>query len=157
MFLGKYANDDAFNSKKLRNVHNTPTREYNCAGYALGIFSWYCPDDEIHSWSWSIKGRKRAYMKTAVQKMLTEFPNLRLIKKVKQCEKNEYIIAFRLADDDFHFMKRGQNKVWYEKCGSGDIHQVPQERVFSREWNGRYKGKIVLFAMKVTNCLQIEG
>ena len=160
MFFGKYANDDAFNTKNRRNVRNTITREYNCAGYALGTFSWYCPDEEGeygYGWNWSLKGRKRKYMKNAIEKMLAEFPNLRRINTVKQCGVNEYVIAFRLAENDFHFMKRGQNGVWYEKCGCGSIHRVPQEDVFARNWRGRYTGKIVLFAMKVTNCLQLEG
>lgn len=159
MFSGRYANEDAFNILNRRNVGNTPIREYNCAGYALGTYSWYCPDEENekHGWDWNIKGRKRKYLKTAIEKMLCEFPNLRRIKSVKDCGVNEYVIAFRLADDDFHYMKRGQNGVWYEKCGNGSIHRVPQTDVFVRTWHGRYKGKIVLFAMKVTNCLQIEG
>ena len=43
---------DPFNFLRNRNVRNTEKRTYNCGGYALGTFSWYCPhraeDDLTH-------------------------------------------------------------------------------------------------------------
>ena len=44
--------DDDFNINRKRNTRNTSKRLYNCAGYALGTFSWYCPhstEDERNS------------------------------------------------------------------------------------------------------------
>lgn len=34
---------DPFNFLRNRNVRNTEKITYNCGGYALGTFSWYCP------------------------------------------------------------------------------------------------------------------
>lgn len=143
-----YATNDPFNLNNTRNTRNTEQRDYNCAGYALGTFSWYCPDDEEHSPFWTLHGRTREYRVSAIQKMLDEFPNLRLIKNIDECADNEYVIAFRLAKDDFHYIKRGFNKVWYHKRGGGRIERISQDEVFDKTWCGRYKGKITLFAMR---------
>ena len=50
MFRNYYLNDDPFNKNNNRNLRNTPRRHFNCGGYALGTFSWYCPhspEDEL--------------------------------------------------------------------------------------------------------------
>ena len=46
MFRSFYLQDDPFNKNNKRNVRNTERNTYNCGGYALGTFSWYCPHDE---------------------------------------------------------------------------------------------------------------
>ena len=37
---------DPFNFLRNRNVRNTEKRTYNCGGYALDTFSWYCPTEQ---------------------------------------------------------------------------------------------------------------
>ena len=41
---------DYLNSNNYRNINNTSITLYNCGGYALNTFNWYCPrntlDDE---------------------------------------------------------------------------------------------------------------
>ena len=44
-------NRDLFNNERARNIHNTDTYFYNCAGYALGTFSWYQPYDDYDIFS----------------------------------------------------------------------------------------------------------
>lgn len=144
-----YETNDPFNLNNTRNALNTETRDYNCAGFALGTFSWYCPDEEEHNERWTLRRRIRKYRANAIQKMLDEFPNLRLIKKVDECANNEYVIAFRLADNDFHYIKRGLDNVWYHKRGICSIERISQEEVFGKTWYDRYKGKITLFAMRI--------
>ena len=36
--------EDFFNWRGLRNEDNTDRWDYNCAGFALGTFSWYEPE-----------------------------------------------------------------------------------------------------------------
>lgn len=36
---------DSFNKQRVRAQNNTYFRNYNCGGFALGTFSWYCPYD----------------------------------------------------------------------------------------------------------------
>ena len=152
-----FSNTDPLNELHKRNVQNTSIYDYNCAGYALGTFSWYCPSDCTHDDD-QVRGRTRQYRLQAIKIMLRDFPNLRLIKKVKDATPNEIVIAFRVAKHDFHYMKRGRNGVWYEKCGNGNIVRRTVEEVFDKHsWHYRYKGPIVLFAMLDYNRLQVEG
>ena len=43
---------DPLNNQKTRNIKNSNRYNYNCGGYALETFSWYCPhtkqDDRLH-------------------------------------------------------------------------------------------------------------
>ena len=113
---------DGFNRYSNRNMRNTPKWKYNCAGYALGIFSWYCPyDAEVghHFGDYDMTDefsplRSQALMECITQ-MLADFDDLRVIHSLKELEENEYAIAFRLSWDDFHYMRRADNGHWYEK------------------------------------------
>jgi hypothetical protein len=144
MFHFGYENDDPFNIAKERNTRNTDRGEYNCGGYALGCYSWYCP----------FSHQVRDFEKN-VKQILKDFPNARLIDNTQDLMPNEYMVAFRLSRDDFHFMKRGKNGVWREKRGSqSEIRIVPKSVVFGEVWspdrydNG-YQGEIAFFAVKV--------
>lgn len=167
MVFGRYKYDDALNLKGLRNSANTDIDDYNCGGYALGTYSWYCPydrkwADRFNTKYLPLKNHKREFMRLATQIILKDFPNVRTIRLPDEATPNERVIALRLADNDFHFMYRGLNKVWYHKIGGTELQRVSKEQVFAKAWNDyfgapAYKGKIVFFAMKVTNCSQIEG
>ena len=144
MFFHGYENDDPFNIAKERNTKNTNREEYNCGGYALGCYSWYCP----------FTHQVRDFEKN-VNQILKDFSNVRLINNTQDLMPNEYMIAFRLSQDDFHFMKRSKNGVWREKRGSQfEIRVVPKSVVFGEVWspdrydNG-YRGEIAFFAVKV--------
>lgn len=144
MFYHSYENDDPFNMAKERNIRNTDREEYNCGGYALGCYSWYCP----------FAHQVRDFEKN-VNQILKDFSNARLIDDIQDLMPNEYMVAFRLSLDDFHFMKRSKNGVWREKRGSqSEIRIVPKSVVFGEVWsphrydNG-YRGKIAFFAVKV--------
>ena len=144
MFYHGYENDDPFNITKERNTRNTDREEYNCGGYALGCYSWYCP----------FTHQVRDFEKN-VNQILKDFPNVRLINNTQDLMPNEYMIAFRLSQDDFHFMKRSKNGVWREKRGSQpEIRIVPKSVVFGEVWspdrydNG-YRGEIAFFAVKM--------
>ena len=106
MFYHYYENDDPFNIAKERNTMNTDRGEYNCGGYALGCYSWYCP----------FAHQVRDFEKN-VNQILKDFRNTRLVDNIQDLMPNEYMIAFRLSSDDFHFMKRAKNGVWREKRG----------------------------------------
>ena len=144
MFYHSYENDDPFNMAKERNIRNTDREEYNCGGYALGCYSWYCP----------FAHQVRDFEKN-VNQILKDFSNARLIDDIQDLMPNEYMVAFRLSPDDFHFMKRSKNGVWREKRGSqSEIRIVPKSVVFGEVWsphrydNG-YRGKIAFFAVKL--------
>ena len=105
---------DFFNKLGTRNAQNTRVFEYNCGGYALNTFSWYCPhnigSDRYYS-SYTEKGMQKT-TQNAVAFMLKEFSDLRVIKDIKELAQDEYAIAFRIGGvngvHDFHFMKRAK-------------------------------------------------
>lgn len=137
----RWRGEDKLNSKQTRNSRNTTNIEYNCAGYALGSFNWYCP----------INDDRRACKQTGdiemfVNQILQDFPNIRVIKQLSDLNKNEYAIAFRLADNDFHFIKRNKSGKWFAKMGGSNIKQYTKDEVFSEKWDEKYDSEIVLFA-----------
>ena len=153
-------------NKENRNTKNTHISEYNCGGYALGTFNWYCPYDSNHKdrvcTSFFGMMSKEETLDYMVQFMLEDFKDeLRLINSVKELNKNEYAIAFRIGYCDFHFIKRGRNGVWYHKMGNNNIERFPKERVFADSWSGgdKYDSRVVLFAMqeKVEKVSLIEN
>lgn len=143
MFTGYYRHSDPYNYNKERNIKNSDKYEYNCAGYALNCFSWYCPfsfhEDDV--------------LKCA-ERILQDFPNTRIIHSKKELLPNEYLIAFRTSKTDFHFMRRGKNGVWHHKRGRNpNIFTIKEKDVFSKIWpsnlsDGGYASEIVLFAIK---------
>ena len=152
---------DYLNESGSRSVETVNVREYNCGGYALNTFTWYRPHkrkyvvygDEYEELT--EKDIKETYS-YCISVMLKDFPSLRVIKNIKELQKNEYAIAFRIGGlgngvDDFHFMKRAKNGHWTHKMGQGNIERIKKEEVFAEIWQapfGDYKGKIILFAKK---------
>lgn len=148
---------DLFNKENRRNLKNTDKGIYNCGGYALGTFSWYCPhNEEDEDWwffDYSFEDEFEAYEKTmyCVAKMILDFEGrLRLVRSLDKVHKDERVIAFRLSSDgDFHYVKKMGNGRWYHKRGACRwIDRMTEEEVFETDWCDRYDGPIVLLAMK---------
>lgn len=148
-----YNNDDPFNHNNMRNVKNTDKFTYNCGGYALGTFSWYCPlePDEFDTFD----GDETECLQACTDAILSDFPDLFLIDEYDMiypkysCRKYE-IIAFRISyHDDFHFWKLGRNNMWFDKMGRANwIDHHSYNDVFADTWNGRYDSEIIFFGRK---------
>ena len=144
---------DELNFNGFRNIRNTRKDYYNCGGYALGTYSWYCPNDDgwdssMYDDSYTMEERTQF----AVDYMLKDFCDLRVIKTLEEVTENEYAIAFRIGEDDFHYMVKKGNQ-WYSKAGaSSKIDKIPQKVVFSKEWRLgftiTYNGPLILFAKR---------
>lgn len=152
-----FMSEDAFNLRNRRNTKNTNKRKYNCAGYALGTYSWYCPnseeDDGWFGYDYSFDNREEAWQKTmyAVANMMVDFGGrLRVIQALTDVRKGEYIIAFRLsADGDFHYVKKAHNHHWFHKRGASlSIDRMTEFEVLHTNWCNRYNGPIILMAMQ---------
>ena len=159
-----FEDEDAMNLKGLRNQRNTNQWDYNCGGYALGTFSWYCPcEDEENNGDYfgdelgngfSVE-KLESRTQDCINKMLNDFDNLRVINSIEELQKNELAVAFRISGvvDDFHFMLRKRNGQWFEKNGGGSIHRVEKDYALNQTWHGNfftsYYGRIVLFARKI--------
>lgn len=147
-------NSDLFNVQRKRNINNTERHLYNCAGYALETFSWYCPNEEDWEY-WGYEGdlsSARMFAKTfeTVQFMLKDFKGrLRLIGSVDEVQENEYAIAYRISsDDDFHFMKKMANGWHHKRGNSPSIYIESEDYVLNEIWCDRYNGPIALMAMR---------
>ena len=149
-----YQHSDPFNLNRKRSTRNTNKRTYNCAGYALGTYSWYCPHDgeKDHIHDYSFDTVEEAWQETlmAVAHMVRDFPTLRVIKQVGEATRKERVIAFRLSSDgDFHYLKRAHNNRWYHKRGSKNcIEHMTDYEAMNMDWCDRYDGPIVLMAIE---------
>ena len=147
-----YGYEDELNLNGFRNIRNTDKEFYNCGGYALGTYSWYCPHDIGDSTMYDDYFTMEERTQFAIDYMLNDFCDLRVIKTLEEVTEKEYAIAFRLAKNDFHYMiKKG--KQWYSKEGDSPIiKKVPQEIVLGKAWfvdyDIIYDGPLVLFAKR---------
>ena len=142
---------DPYNNEG-RNSKNTRLSEYNCGGYALSTYNWFCPNTNAEKYyNMDIEERVNYSVRYIIRFFGKE--KIRVIHSIEEKTSTEYIIAFRVGDEDFHFMKRGDNGVWYHKPGSNTIRRIKKEEVFAEKWYSprgwtTYNSKIVLFAMQ---------
>lgn len=153
---------DRLNSKRLREMKNTPRTEFNCGGYALDTFSWYQPFSRNDGMLDNVIERFDDFedaLNYTVEYMLKEFKGkLRLINNLNELQENEEAVAYRIEEDtwgaDFHYVRRKRNGSWYGKLGACPIiHRYTEEEVFDYEseaWCfGRYNSEMILFALIV--------
>lgn len=138
---------DFFNLEHKRNRFNTSLRNYNCGGYALGIYVWYQFEDYFDTvWEVGVEEMTRL----CVNAILHDFPTMRVINDLHELQKNERAIAFRICENDFHFMMRHKNGHWSHKPGRTFIRSITKAEVFNPEgWDLShiYDGPLVLLAM----------
>lgn len=177
--------DDFFNAYKTRNCENTDEDDYNCAGYALNTFSWYTPfkgdsDEEMLNIHCLIEDgmSKEAIYELKLEeyslKMLSDFPNLRLLTSPTDVKENERLIYFKIfyevysidfldflgmeeedyndGDEihmDFHY-RFYEDGHWHEKCGSTYLRTCDNE--MTSVWDcgcNQYDSRTVYFALEV--------
>lgn len=146
---------DPFNKLQNRNIKNTPRGDYNCGGYALGTFSWYCPypsdmaNEMIDGWyEESEAWEKTMYM---VSNMIVDFGGrVRMLYHKDQLEHNERLVLFRISSDgDFHYVVNKYNGYYHKRGACPSIETMTEEEVFETNWCwGRYDGPIVMLAVK---------
>lgn len=148
---------DELNLERVRNLRNTIKNRYNCGGYALENFAWYCPysakQDSNRKTPFHMANDSDELATMCVDNMIKEYNGkLRVINNVTELKPNEYAIAFKatLERNDFHFAKLGRNGVWYHKRGSySRIEIMSKEELYGETWCcGKYDSKLTLLAMK---------
>lgn len=158
------SNDDVYND------------EFNCMGFALGTYEWdqiedygYNPyfDDEpefaeeevldlaigdvceLSDYGYIIDLDER-------EPIAVHYPHIRYMGIYNKNEKdfveklnpNEYLVAMRLAEDDFHFARRMENGSWYHKPGYTAIRKMEETELSdASNWCNRYYGDIAMFAI----------
>ena len=167
--------EDFFNEKCTRNESNTDDYDYNCGGYALKTFSWYCPyefDEDTHpydsnlDWMESLLYQNGLTIEEAteeilwgnVNKMLEDFAEkLRVVQKDEHLKADEELIAYRLSvmkdekwveEMDFHYAVFREGK-WKHKLGRDKIRPF---KFTEESWETSYfiyNSPIVYLAHKI--------
>lgn len=148
--------EDLLNENGSRNEKNTKKDLYNCGGYALGIFNWYCPHDEddIDNFFGPFPRADMTVeekLEFTLNYMLSEFKDLRVIKGIEELEQDEYAIAYKIGYHDFHFAKRLDDGTWLHKPGGLGIRKMEKEELMSDVWvsgSTQYDSRTVFLAKK---------
>ena len=110
---------------------------YNCGGFALGTFDWYCP------YVWRNGQYDWAQMFEECCEEMTDNFDLTPIRDPSTVPVDKKVIGFRFAIDedadedadvddvviDFHFILR-EDGVWYHKPGSNRICILPESEIY---------------------------
>lgn len=156
--------EDYLNSKKTRNSENTYLEDYNCGGYALGTYSWYCPYERT---DYFVESRFINYCEQGFSsaEIYSLFANM-FKKRMKEdfgeslISLNEpeevynfsgaQLIAFKFLFEpcekdftnehsvhfDFHYrICDPLVGIWYEKCGSNDIRELDFYENLDDDWD----------------------
>lgn len=68
---------------------------------------------------------------------------------LKRLKKGEYLVAMRLAEDDYHFARRMEDGSWWHKPGGWEIRKMYDNDLYDMEnWCDRYYGNIAMFAVR---------
>lgn len=172
-FCGVWRDKDPYNSRNERNQYNTSIDDYNCAGFALRTYSWYCPNHfPLRDMFEMLFEEGCVDFGTAtdrvtdvlVNTMLKDFSGrLRVVQRVEEVRANEELIAFRVAanydeidydpdyaDYDFHY-RVFRDQRWQEKNGDSDIHSC-ESPLGHEYWDAGwiiYNGPMVLLALNL--------
>ena len=176
-FTGPWGRKDPYNSERRRNADNTRCDDYNCAGFALRTFSWYCPlpqstydrFEELFDDGFDFETIENMMTNEMVETMLSDFAsNLRVVDYGESIANDEELIAFRFGvnydpdfdwsfmgpwdcDVDFHYQVFRDGR-WQEKNGDGDIHncETPDP---AEPWDTGilvYGGPLIFLAHKIS-------
>lgn len=141
-------------------------RGYNCGGFALGIFEWYCPHTDEEEWEMNelcmddylTEDEKCDECADIMINHMTSRGLCREIKNENELKDNEYLVLFKAAVDDFHYARRTSSGRWYHKMGWSDIEEVSEEEVYSYDWWAdfafSYRGKLRMLAVEKPDLKQ---
>lgn len=144
---------DDFNLDHKRNIQNTSIYDYNCMGYALDTYSWlyaYLKDGETDPFDYGVdKEEQEEVLMSCARYLLDNFPLIPMSREEAYNSRGKKeIVAFRIAEYDFHFMVRRKNGSWYHKMGSTEIRRINKEDVFAPVWKSNqdiYDSEILFF------------
>lgn len=125
-------------------------RSRNCMGYALDIHAWLYP--------YRISERQRICkypfdehtLNLFVDYLIEHYALIRISREeALTAPKHLKVIAFRVAEDDFHFMVRKPSGRWWHKQGALQPRPVAKKVVFSQQaWESQpyeYDSETIFF------------
>lgn len=129
--------------------------DYNCMGYALGTFEWE-ELDTFFVW-WDEEDGKdilEDMILDCVGEIEKRFDFVHCIESPEDVRENEYVVAFKVGYDDFHFMRQNSDGSWTHKRGGSPIEEISEEEVFSQEWGiDKYISRTYYFSVRYQHDL----
>lgn len=110
--------------------------DYNCMGYALGVYDWL----EIDAFMWLDEDEQdyealQDNFEACCDELVREHQLIRIYdpSHVVSLAKDSHLIAFRIGFDDFHFARLNSDGVWTHKPGGSQIRELTPEE-FNQAW-----------------------
>lgn len=119
--------------------------EYNCMGFAIGTYEWedledfeYTDDlEDEDEYAVSLRSSicyECALKLTLLSLYIENYPRMRVLEsRYEKLEDDEYLVAMKVSEDDYHFRRQMDDGKWYEKCGSGPIKECT-DTVYDEDW-----------------------
>lgn len=141
--------DKNYNLNLSEDEAKRPDYEYNCMGFAIGTYEWedledfeYTDDLEAEDED-AISLRSSICYECALKMVLLSqyvenYPRMRVLdNRFEKLSDNEYMIAMKVSEDDYHFRRKMDDGKWYEKCGNGPIRECT-DTVYDDDWWSLY-------------------
>ena len=148
------------------------TDEFNCGGFALNQFEWYCPYDyEYRAEAIDLREQYDDGYISRYDELCDLLADIfvrymehdiacREIVSEADLEDDEYLVAFKASYDDFHYARKFSDGKWYHKMGGSKIEEVTEEEVYSHSWwedlPCGYDGELRLLAVRKTNFKELR-
>lgn len=106
---------------------------YNCFGYAMNYFDWLDLDSFWYNDEEDYEELSDIF-EECCQELERRFELRRVWDPETRVGANEYLIAFRIGFDDFHFVRRLSDGTWSHKPGHNHIRHMSEEELLSDCW-----------------------
>ncbi len=144
--------------------------DYNCGGFALETFDWFVPYCQIQFHNTyeliymlqygemfdedyadqEIIASELNYdlaLEHCVENMKRALP-IRQINSEDEVEPHEAIVLFRLAYDDYHFVRKFGDRYFHKTGARPTILEMSKEEVYDDHWIHRYDSDIIILALE---------
>lgn len=145
--------NQVFEKETNYNVLEAYNDDYNCMSFALNCFENWLEPSTFHCLGRIDSSKNFRELERLTKQCVLELQEtfeLRRVRGIYDLSENEYMIAFRLSGDDFHFMRRFSDGQWYHKRGAWPIEAIDEEEVYAPLWEHRdmpYISTIFFFAV----------
>ena len=153
-----------FDTTKISEIEEVDQGHFNCAGFALDKEEWIIPEawynvnDVLCEYDCDSYDEYLQLVEMEIEEIAQDcayeiegYQGVRKISSLMDLDDNEYAFAFKVAQDDFHFV-RHYNDGWRHKRGSWPIERIEEERVYSSEWehgDTPYNSEMYMFAKAI--------
>ena len=119
--------DRNYNLNLSEDEAKRPDYYYNCMGFAIGTYEWedledfeYTDDleedDDDTIFLRSSICYKCALKMVLLSQYVENYPRMRVLdNRFEKLSDNEYMIAMKVSEDDYHFRRKMDDGKWYEK------------------------------------------